>query len=434
LALRLDSELRGAYIHDPASAVSDSGFRGLSDRERAMLASRDAGAVQLAAKGVTGAKRVNTALLNEILCSKSLAKSLHRAVVNGGSGVIEQWALEHRHQADASSMLDDWEALLRSRLFPWSGAYVSADPQWFMFIMGHKRDYRQDRVFINGVALRNVQFQRGRLQWTVRGGNPHNGHVHVDVSPAGARRLVGSIWPDGEEVPGRHRFAAREISPGRFQLCQFIGEYETGGSQYRVAVQRNREVGARVEILCDGVPMESVARVERSGLRISDNLVPFRSLIRDGAIPDSLRTEYVIRGASRRASTCFSLTDGALRINGCAVAGQSYGSGKLKWTGGPDSFDSGEAVLLIDPISLLPMCYGEAGEKKKAFTGMKPATAWDQSRKNAAVFGMPKWAWEHLVDIAHAASSQGGLFLWNAWERHSLTHRLLYAILSKRKS
>jgi hypothetical protein len=55
LALRSDSDLREMYARDPLAAVSDARFHDLSERERAMLSTRNAGAVQLAAKGVSRA-------------------------------------------------------------------------------------------------------------------------------------------------------------------------------------------------------------------------------------------------------------------------------------------------------------------------------------------------------------------------------------------
>jgi hypothetical protein len=436
LALRTDHQLRELYARDPFAAVAAQSFHGLSDRERSMLATQDAGAVQLAAKGLTAVRSVNAALLQELASSKPLARSLHRAARAAASSplasTVEAWAAAHGRTADGWRMLEDWEAMRRARLFVWSGAYVSNDPRIMVFILGNRRGARNDQLWVNGAPVRNFQFQHGRLRWTTGGGNPHNGYIHVDSSPKGTRRLTGAIWPDGEEIPARHQFAAKEADSGRFRLCQFVGDYLAAGAHYRITLCRDTAAAPCVRIFCDGAALDGPVEIQHAGLHIDGVSVPFRSRVRDGVAPQALRGRYLVRGRKHRA-TLLEVGPSALLIDGVPAGAHAYCNGKLTWTGGPGFYHSGELVLMVDPISLLPMCYGAAGEPASPITGMQPAGPGDDGRKHSCEFSMPGWAWAHLVGIAHTASTSGGLFLWNAWERHGLTHRILQTILTRQK-
>jgi hypothetical protein len=425
LALQADTSLREAYQRDPAKTVSNGLFPSLSAYERSMLATRDAGAVQLVAKGFTGFRRTNTPLLEKVLWSKPLARSLHRAFKQGGEVAIGTWAAEHGFQYDSPSMLEDWEALRRNRLYPWTGAYVSLSPSVFVFLLGNKRSTGQDRVFINGDEIRGAGFSRGRMKWRTKDGNPHNGYVHMDTLPSGQRRLSGSIWPDGEAVPANHRFTAVEADSGRYQLCQFTGSYQAGESRYTVIIERSK--GA--VMLRDGIPAGEMPHLESGGLRVGDMLIPFRSLIRDGRIPEPLRGQF--RVPLRSGAAIFEVTESGLSINGFPTQ-QTFSAGTLRWTGGPRGFTEGSATLLIDPITLLAQCYGTASGAG-AFTGMIPAGQNGQEPLREPCFGFPDWAWGHLTAIAGRASHHGGLFLWNAWERHTLTNRLVHAVIFRKE-
>lgn len=442
LALTEDPDLQQAYQQDPMGTLTRNRFPGLSDREKALLLSREAGAVQLAAKGVRSATCNNSVLVRDILGKKSLAKSLqsvthavHRSLL---PQVLEQWSAAQGYAVNWAKLRSAFEMIARNQLYVWSGAYLSHQPQIMIFILGSKAKAKNNRVWVNGTLIRSPQFQHGRLQWSVADGNPHHGYVHVDRSPKGSRRLAGMIWPEGEAVPANYNFTATEVDPDRLNLCHWIGEYELQEppTQIRVDLAHHPERGAGIEVYRNGSLITTGARVERNGLRVEELQVPFKALQPTTAVPQQFQTRYRVRyttGADKHL-TEFDLTDGKLQINGQTVAAQQFRQNQLSWTGGPEDFTTGELTLLLDPISFLPMSYGtvasQAGRSQQ-MTGMKPATAADQMRLNTPAFGLPLWAWEHLLTIVYEASDQGGLFLWNAWERHHFTHRVLHSILSK---
>lgn len=443
LALTEDVDLQQAYQQDPVDTITSDRFQGLSDREKVLLLSRDAGSVQLAAKGIRHASSTNGVLVRDLLCNKSLAKSLRHAVNQVQRSllpqVLEQWSEAQGYEANWARLRMDFEAIIRNQLYPWSGAYLSHQPQMMIFILGSKVKSKNNRVYVNGTFIRKLRFQQGRLQWSVAGGNPHNGYIHVDLSPSGSRRLAGMIWPDGESIPANHNFVASEVDPDRLNLSQFIGHYELKQplTQISIDLAHHPDLGARIEVYRNGSLVETGARVERNGLAIEDFQVPFKALQPATSVPEVFRSVYRIRRTTEtpKSLSVFDLTNGTLNINGQPVEEQHFSQNQLIWTGGPQGFAFGDLLFLLDPISLLPMCYGTVGqhqqERSLQITGMKPVTESDRIRLKTPAFGLPLWAWEQLLNITYDASHQGGLFLWSAWERHSLTHRILQSTLSK---
>jgi hypothetical protein len=78
IELRFDTALQELYRRDSRAALDDPRFANLSDRERALLASRDSGAVQVAAKGAYKRSPENEAFLARLLNSKSECAALVR--------------------------------------------------------------------------------------------------------------------------------------------------------------------------------------------------------------------------------------------------------------------------------------------------------------------------------------------------------------------
>ncbi|MGL5035029.1 MAG: hypothetical protein ACRC6M_14635, partial [Microcystaceae cyanobacterium] len=124
-----------------------------------------------------------------------------------------------------------------------------------------------------------------------------------------------------------------------------------------------------------------------------------------------------------------------LKIEGQEVKEQKILKNTLVWTGGPAGLETGEFSLSVDPLSLLPMGYGKAGvtqdKQPLKLTGMKPSAPGDLLLKNSPNLNLPNWAWENLLQPIYEASDQGGLLVWNAWERHHLTYQILQMVLSK---
>lgn len=442
LALTEDVELQHAYRQDPSGTVTSDLFPGLSDREKALLSTREAGSIQLAAKGARSPSSSSNVLVRDLLCKKSLAKSLQAATRHVPRSflpqVLEQWSSTQDYEVNWAKLQSDFEGTCRSQLYPWSGAYVCHQPQFMIFILGSKEKAKNNRVYVNGTLIHQPRFQYGRLQWSAAEGNPHNGYIYVDRSPKGTRRLAGVIWPDHEPVPANHNFLASEVDPDQFNLCQFIGDYKLSQPPTQISIDlvHDPDQGAQIKVYRDGSVVETGARVEGNGLAIENLQVPFKALQPATTVPGVFCTRYQVRytTGAKKALTEFDLTTGKLYIDGHIVADQQFHQNQLTWSNGPEGFVAGELTLLLDPISLLPMVYGSVEDqlgRSQQITGMKPVTQADQIRLKTPAFGLPLWAWESLLKIAYDSSDRGGLFLWSAWERHGYTHRVLHRILSR---
>ncbi|MEM9504119.1 MAG: SAM-dependent methyltransferase, partial [Cyanobacteria bacterium P01_E01_bin.43] len=433
LALRDDVDLCDRYVHHPQSAMTEERFPGLSDQEKALLSTQDAGSMQFAAKGLNAHRSINRALLQDILCNKPLAKSLHRTVNQLHRSVLtpalEQWASEQGYTVDWARMQADFVALARQRLYSWSGIYLSHTPQWMILVLGSKRDRRFDRVYVNDNPVKNLRFQHGRLQWSSQDGNAHNGYVYADLAPNGRRRLAGTIWPDGATVPAHHNFVAPAVRPQPLELCHWVGDYdlESPSTSMSICLGQRSHHPPMVEVYRDERPVLTPVKVDQSGLKVDEWLIPWRALKPAEQVPPCLQTEYTVRSAegSRRSMHRFEVTEGSLKIDGQPVREAQFSHNQVTWSGGTSPFDAGKLEFLVDPISLLPMCFGRAGcdhhQQSLSLTGMKPALA-EPWGTTPAPSNWPDWAWEYLLSIIHRASDKGGLFVWSAWERHTFTH------------
>jgi len=375
LALRDDPLLRSRYESDPAAAVA--GWQGgeLTPREQALLASRDAGQVQLAAKGTRsrtapGTSRMLRTLLGSNSASRDLAVAVGRAPEGGRAEAVRDWATEHGYSVDPATLAEDLDRTLRTTLAPWSGLYLEPAKRWSVFVLGRPGQPGRDRIYLNGRLLAGASYSAGAIRWQDESGN---GFLQTDLTTRGGRRLVGTSWPAGQSAGSGDRICLAghplsKAAPGRAVAARPAGRY--------------------------------LVRVATAG---GPRLVQLE-------IGDEVRL------------------DGQL-----LTEGQLDGTG-LSWRQGPAGLTEGQVQAVLDPITGRSMLFGrarpEAGSRGVTLTGIEPVSEDDQ-RLLAAVpqLGLPDWAWEHLVDLTCQASRSGGLFVYNAWHTAVLNLRMLrYAV------
>ena len=239
LALRDDRALRDWYAVDPAGAVADWGGAALDSRERALMGRREAGPLQIAAKGLPAAdERVRllaTTLLSSTAAARGLLRAVRAAEPEAREKAVTQWAgtrLEDGAQPEASAQLEadaaeigrparvrpvgrpelerelDW--MLGQMLYPWTGMYLAPDPMLSLFVLGGTGLDGVGRIFLDGRPVLGARYVNGTMRWRATSGNPANGQLRTDVSPRGARRLIGVIWPPRVAPGTRHQVAALE--------------------------------------------------------------------------------------------------------------------------------------------------------------------------------------------------------------------------------
>jgi Tetrapyrrole (Corrin/Porphyrin) Methylases len=367
LALREDRALRERYARDPAGAVAAWGDASLDRRERDLLGRRDPGALQIAAKGVPAADLQARPVVADLLTSRTAARELVRAVRRGDATELG-WASVER----------ELHAALRASLYPWTGLYLAPDRQTSLFLLGSHGRRARDRAYLNGQELTRVRYAGGTLRWRAEDGNPCSGYLRPDLTPHGARRLTGVIWPAGETAGSADRLTALE------------------------------------------------------------HLVPAADRASGGlAAPGNLPGEYLVRvanGADARLAR-FSIGPADLLINAKPAETVEYRGSAIGWRGGPGALAEGTLTAITDPITRRPVLSGTSGFRRPgshALIGTVPVSAGEAAALAARPgLAVPDWAWAHLVAIATGASRAGGLFLWHRWQRAATNLRLIRAALAE---
>ena len=424
LALRQDGELRQRYQENPRAAMSQWGG-GLSEDERRRLSLRDAGAMQIAAKGLkTKVSSETTRMLQEVLTREPSAKSLLRSVRESEEprAAAEQWCQLKGFDIDWSNMATDLQITLRRALYPWTGCYLAKDREMSIVIHGQPSSKQSDCVYVNGERVTAHMTHQGVIVWSEKDGNSSSGLIQPDRTPKGARRLVGVIWSETDKPESSDRIVAIEhMLPGTLPLASLAGDYKVS-SDIMVNVTPNKEQpGSPLQIFINGEEAKNQARVDPASFTIDGLVVPFNHRESDqGASPATYGT-YKVRMVNKDKASMASIT---LEGDSCFINGQQVTlnrdfDGSLTWQDGPAPLSSGEFKTLLDPISLSPMLFGSAGQDNKlALRGMVPVCDSSLDRRaSSAEYGMPDWAWQHLVDIAAKTSQQGGMFLWHGWNR-----------------
>ncbi|MBE7171679.1 MAG: hypothetical protein INR73_13895 [Williamsia sp.] len=383
IQLRFDTALQNLYQTDPLKALDDLRFRALSDRERALLVSRDSGAIQIASKGAfirsAETERALMDIMNKKAASTQLLKKLADLPKSEARKRLAAWLKEAGHQVDWAALHGSIDYVNQNNLFPWTGVYIEPDKELVVTLIGNSTERKKSIIYINDQRVRSFTYDGGIIRWKSHSQQAYNGFLRPDADPKGFRRIIGKIWMDHEGVPAANNFVATEVDPERKALSELTMHLYGQGS---------------------------VAEVYG---------------------------DYAVRTGGRYAKGInrFTLSPSGLIINGKQVDDFRYNRGQLSWTGGSKECYSGEVTLIIDPIIETVELYGQAASKEEPARMVKcygsllhPDTPEYKGPK------LPDWAGKHLASITHSSSKQGGLLLWHKWEKHHFTSRLVNKTIS----
>lgn len=383
LALRDDPGLCRQYRSDPDGTVASWGGSRLGAAERKLLAKREGGAVQIAAKGQdVGSHRDIDRLLSRLLVRKSEARDLLRTVRQAAPGerdrALAAWSQAKGLAVDWRKIPHELDRFAQRFLIPWTGLYISKDRQRSVLVVAQSVSSGRDQVWLDGEAVRGVRYTGGVIRWRAPDGNTTNGYLHTDMS-SGGRRLIGSIWPAGQAATSEDRFVA--------------------ASQ----------------------PLASSGAVPDPRPSVSGSY-----LVRVGPFPSALVTPFVLGGDT-------------LSIDGVATDSVTQEGATWRWWEGPEHLAEGEVTAVIDPITGHPMLFGSlrgpASAPPRALTGMIPISPNELGPLGRSPrLGIPAIAWTHLVGVAAQASNQGGLLLWPSWHASVLCLRMLRAAVRESRA
>jgi hypothetical protein len=448
LALRDERALREQYEHDPSAALAGWAAAGLGPGEQALLARREAGLAQIAAKGLLGNRdrdRENERMLSALLAHRSQARDLLRRVRAAGdadgSQALERWSTEHDFRANWDRVPADLGRLLRSSLAPWTGLFVASEREVSVFVLGSQGPLSADRVFVDGEYITGAVYERGVLLWRAEDGNPTSGHLRTDLATRGERRLVGMIWPAGKRPRSEDRIVAVGHPLPAACAASIAGAYhgqDPEGRSVDVLVTPRLEDpdGPDMQVLVDGRPSTGPPRIQADSFEVDDIRVPLAHAVQSGSLPDDLVGSYALRVSQSNGSRLVALelqTD-SLSLDGRVPIEVTHHGRVSSWSGGPLALAQGSVTAVLDPITLRPMLYGRGrsaqGATSLALAGMVPVTAEERSAlADHPRLGFVPWTWRHLVGIASDASSSGGLFLWHRWDMAAVALQMLQAAL-----
>jgi len=380
IELRFDPDLQRRYETDPVGTVSDLRFAYLTDKERAMLASRDAGAIQIACKGAYQRSVETEQFISGLLIKKESAKSLMAALKGQQNGSVsrefDRWLKQGGFEIEQGSISHAIDFIHRNALYPWTGVYLEPQKQLLLTIVGNRGQRGNSIIYVNGERIRKFECADGVIKWQAGAGASYNGFLRLDAGIPGKRRIVGKIWASGEEIPPHNNFIADEIDPQRKSLLP---------------------VATRLLTSNDLADVSGEYQVRTSG------------------------------GSVKR----FRIEKNEFTINEKPVTAYDFANGTLSWSGGNGSGLSGTIRFLVDPIlnsiELVGAAETGGGGTSEQLCGSSTVT------ESAPYSGpkMPAWAATHIAGIVTRNSAHGGLLLWHKWEKQNYTSMVVSTLVSK---
>ncbi|WP_256077369.1 SAM-dependent methyltransferase [Massilia sp. YIM B04103] len=449
LRLKQDLDFQDLYRRAPGQAVAAEAFSGLSEREQYLLATRDPGGIQIAAKGAALRSDANQGFLHALLNQRPLARQvllLAQSKIQGGKDKLVQLAGKHDLSPDMDNMRSDIDLLLREHLGAWTGVYYG-DAGQLIVLIGNAGGPRRSGLFVNGVQIRPFKFQRGVLQWQAQRGNRSNGLLRFDVDQNGKRRLIGcNIWPAGQDMPKNTAFSAREPELQRPHPSQRVGRYRqaSSGGTLELAVASDPQRGRYLAARLNGQVLPGALKADGNSLTVGDSRFEFGApdsgadglwLPQAGQL-DLFGGRYIVRvaGKGQTVSHTLVLGRGEAAIDGAALTPAAAGLTAFTWSDGPAQARSGNLQVQIDPVTLLPLLFGTlqtaAGAQQQCY-GMVAAGPNAVAERPEADFGLPLPAWQSLVALCSNASRTGGLLLWHKWEKAQFTAKVMNVALRR---
>jgi hypothetical protein len=382
IELRFDPGLQELYRRDPLAALADPRFAGLSDRERGLLASRDSGSVQIAAKGSYRRSIPNEELIGWLLNSRRACQDV-RAVLRNQSradrpAALAKWLTTQdgppEGGLDVAMFGSSLDFVYRNNLFPWTGVYADPESGATVVIVGNRAVRESSAVYVGGSRIRRYRFRNGMLSWSAQGPGVPDGVLRLDLRTSGQRRVVLTSWEAGQD-------------PGRGQTV-VLPEADPGGAAVAAATE---------------------------GF---------------GTDQGRLRGRYALRRTGRFARTLFDLTIGpaGVLIDGRPVAAAIQGT-RLTWTGLAGPWAEGSVAFVPEPVLGSVELYGTTrsadDQAPVACFGARLADDEEPGRAEAdssKIQSLPPAALRELTSVVRSARPTGGLLLWQKWEKFSFTN------------
>ncbi|MCY4045182.1 MAG: SAM-dependent methyltransferase [Cellvibrionales bacterium] len=368
IALLNDPKLLARYKQDPLSALNEAPYHKMQPRERQLLASKEAGLVQIAAKGLHQRVPGNTALLNAIIKQTSLARQVIKA-----QSLVDLKSLVASFNASIDSLSHDAARVGIRSAHIWSGVYYDASSNTLLCLLAPFEGHNKIALTLNGEIIHQARYHQGSLCWKAHHGNSTEGIFRFAKTSRNRCVAIGSISHNGHSGYESGRVEAMGVSPF--------------------------------------TPSKS-ASIQREQLI---NALPF----------DVYQGEYFLRrsGNNKQGVDTLILDGDVVIINGTAMQDCHRVDNTIHWMTSRDDSQGGQLTFLYDPLSCTHHCYGHQGGR---IYGMKQGSCSRADNLPTIDVGLPQQASKWLHEFACLGQDNGGILFWANWQKiaqaeHALT-------------
>lgn len=480
--------LQDLYLREPAKAVAEDSFPGLSRLDRHLLAQRSEDWAQLAAKGSLVTRSPGERFVIDLHHRRNLARAFRSqlaAVYRNGDPAhtagtaVEAWLTSQGYQTSLSSLATANERVNASMLLPWTGVYSTSDGSLVITIIGSPHHNSWSLVYANRTPIANFTFNNSTLAWTAGEGNPHSAELTFDiVPPNGNRALVrtisGVFWEAGQQEPSAPNLQATEVGLANNPLSVWTGRYSTlvtrdgviwtKGPMVRVVTPRPDQSPSVSHLILEDRPVEAE---DFQGTTLSwgdnqitfsqDEKVPGRNLLSgrlqgywaEGvnvvgtSMPDDDTpfrggyAAYLWSDSQWQPVGDFSYDLPDVRFGEQPLEQASFERNVLQWSSRNGVTNHGSLQFFIDPTTQIPKFIGylwRAGAKPE-----HPNLLGVYSFKSTAGLrpplpvgaSIPPPVWDVLAAIGLEGKNPGCHFLWSRWQRARFTCRVSNRLLTK---
>lgn len=208
LKLLEDPDLLQLYETQPSTALQQPYFNDMSEREHRLMASRDAGQVQIAAKGLHARSEGNSVLLSEIVARTKIARQIAKA-----TSLDDLDPFLNRESIDIDSLSQDIHRLNSRSAHLWSGVYYDASSETLICILAPHQGPNKIVLTINGEPIQRAYFRQGCLYWKANTTNQTEGVIRFARLSATHTIAIGSIAAKGGADYTNGRIEAVGIMP-----------------------------------------------------------------------------------------------------------------------------------------------------------------------------------------------------------------------------
>ncbi|GKW43780.1 SAM-dependent methyltransferase [Pectobacterium parvum] len=352
-------DLLKRYEANSFDALSTPPFQGMGEREMKLMASKDPGMVQIAAKGLHKRSAGNRALLDDIVRHPRIARRIIKT-----KKISQLHDLFEHYGVSYNELPHDAARAGQRTAYVWSGIYYDANTRTVICMLAPFSGHNKIALYINGEAIHRADFHNGCLSWKTEGGNQTEGMFRFARTNRYRTVAVGSISANGRAGYAEGRIDAVALMPFTASTAKLA--------------EREAIMAEQIADLFSGSYL-----LRRKQYGISQIL------------------EAYVEGCT-------------LFLNGKPVPLCRREGNSIVWQG---KNETGRLSFVFDPLSGTHHCFG-VDESGSGLTGMKKLedgvvlrpVPWFE-------LGVPEAEARYITQFARLGADSGGILFWANWQK-----------------